>query len=215
MAASAAPAKITDTKITGNLRFLRWEDPWLIEPDCDFRPLFWKFAAARKDMIAKHDSDLNSYVLATGSKVPPSSEEDYVLEFKTEGHGIILSKPVGFGFSNVTAYLSDAMQRFNGREVTVEIDRRCFSLRVDPKEDVNPMWYTHNNDCAVSDEVLHRVCRPGPDACIFLTAGGGGFECTKFNGPMARLLLSRLADGRMNAKRIGNCKLCGRKEETK
>ena len=54
---------------------------------------------------------------------------------------------------------------------------------------------------------------------MFFIAGGGGFECQKFNSYIARGLLDRYGKGTMRASRIGNCKIVGRigeeKEEVK
>ena len=151
-------------------------------------------------------------------------ESEYELEFEKSGDeiestendilGVILNKTgEGWGFSNVGAYLPDALERLNGMTVIVEIGDDFISIKHDETEEVHEKKFTHSNSCSVSDDEVKNVCKAGQeDCCIFLTAGGDGFMCEKF-GNLGRTLLDRHDKGTMRASRIGNCKIVGRIEE--
>ncbi|KKW31632.1 MAG: Phosphoenolpyruvate synthase [Candidatus Uhrbacteria bacterium GW2011_GWA2_52_8d] len=57
-----------------------------------------------------------------------------------------------------------------------------------------------------------RKIGQGKETCIFVAVGGGGFLCEKFSGSTARMMLDRFATRTMNAGRIGNCAVLGRKD---
>ena len=83
----------------------------------------------------------------------------------------------------------------------------------DASEQVFGVYFTDGNSCEVPSDAEKTFCKAGQhDCCIFLSAGTGGFHCEKFNSPLARMLLDRLAKGAIRASRIGNCALLGRKE---
>jgi hypothetical protein len=118
-----------------------------------------------------------------------------------------------FGFSNLGAYVPDMLERLNGMQVIVDVNKNSIGIRHNETEKVHEMKYTYNNSCKVSDEEVKEICKVGQeDCCIFLTAGSNGFSCCKFDGVMSRILLDRHAEGSMRATRIGNCKIIGRIE---
>ena len=119
-----------------------------------------------------------------------------------------------FGYSNIGAYLPSTLQRINGRTVIVSIDEAGIKIEADPTEEVYGIYYTgEGNCCAIPEDDLKTVCKPSTDdCCIFLACSGNGFECLKFSGMSARMLLDRYGKKEMNATRIGNCAILGRKE---
>ena len=128
---------------------------------------------------------------------------------------ILKSEGKGWGMSNLGAYVPDMLQRLNGMQVIVEFDDESISIKHDESEKVFELNYTHNNSCKIPDDKVKEICKPGQEGCcIFLTVGGGGFECQKFDSCMSRMLLDRYSEKTMRASRIGNCKIVGRIEET-
>ena len=127
--------------------------------------------------------------------------------------GMILKKSgEGWGMSNISAYLSDILQRLNGMQVIVECGEDSIAIKHDEAEEVYEIKYTRNNSCQIPTEDLTKVCKIGEaDCCIFMSVGSCGFECQKFDS-MASHLLKRHAEGTMKASRIGNCKIIGRIE---
>lgn len=118
------------------------------------------------------------------------------------------------GWSNTGLYLANKLQDINGRQVIVDIGYDGISIMADPQEKVFQLNYTHGNCCRIPADKVNEICQPGTgNTCIFLTAGGKGFECLKFSGPSARHLLERHSNGKMNASRIGNCEVVGRIDE--
>ena len=56
----------------------------------------------------------------------------------------------------------------------------------------------------ITDEHVKKVCKIGTEkCCAYLTCGGKGFECGKFNGAKAQID-QRLKEGTMNAT-CDNC----------
>jgi hypothetical protein len=146
-------------------------------------------------------------------KADESSE--YKLEYKKDNESVfcLINKTEGVGWSNVEAYLENIFQRLNSRQVIIKIDKNEFFIQPDLNEKVFGLFYTNINSCKIEDDKVKEICKPGSEeCCIFLSAGGNGFNCEKFDTYMARMLLHRLKQGIMNAKRIGNCAILGRKE---
>lgn len=174
----------------------------------DIAPLFWAFAAAHKDAAAVMPIALDFFTL----KLDTSSTLS--IHFEEPGAGILI-KSSSWGFQNVAAYLADAMQRMNGREVTVSVSADAFSIEADPDEDVaNVLYFGSGNDARVPEGRERDLCKvgQGKNCCIFFGVGGNGFTCMKF-GSGGRYMLERLEQGRTNAGRIGDCRLAGREKD--
>ena len=117
--------------------------------------------------------------------------------------------------SNVHVCLDEALGWLSGRLVEIEIeDGKQVKFSADASEEVFGVYFTgEGNSCKIPNGAVKAVCKIGQrDCCIFLSAGADGFNCEKFNSPMVRMLLDRLAKGTMRASRIGNCALLGRKK---
>jgi len=103
------------------------------------------------------------------------------------------------------------LSRFLG-EVEIEDGKRA-KFMADASEQVFGVYFfADGNSCEVPRGAEKSVCKVGQlSCCIFLSVGAGSLSCEKFNRPLARSLLDRLAKGN-RVKRIGNCALLGRKE---
>jgi hypothetical protein len=203
-------------QIKGRLEYLRWDCPWTITPvgeltaelgPVDISPLFWAFAQRHKDKLCSHHQDRASYEL----KADTASE--FNLEFEKVGWGIgLFMTEQRFGFSNVAAYLESTFCRLNARHVIFEPRDDSFKIWADPEHQVFGVKYHGSGNYAQVPEGKEReICKVGTtDACLFAMCGAGGFECAKFSGPTARLLLDRKVKGTIRATRIGDCECTGR-----
>lgn len=197
----------------GPLRFTSWEAPWLIampSGDVDLREHALDLFARYAGQTFRMAYDLHSFVVQGDHK------GDMRLEYDAdEAPNPTLWKADGsFGFSNLGAYLSNALQRLNGREVMLDLSTDGFRIWADPAENVPPVLFEGEGNYGgiPADEVISR-CQPGTTTCCaFLTASASGFECAKFCSYTARSILHRIEEGTFRATRIGNCKLMGRKE---
>lgn len=198
-------------KLKGRLLYMGWFNlPWKLvmeNGEVDLWPVIDKFLTSLNGQRASHDRELDGYTLLANE----SSE----FQFKyVPGQYVLLEKPKGFGMSNVHAHLEDALGWLSGRMVEIEIeDGKQIKFTADKSEKVFGVYFVGGgNSCEVSRGVEQTVCRIGQrDCCIFLSASGDGFHCEKFNSPMARMLLDRLAKSNIRASRIGSCALLGRK----
>src|SRR3989344_4469349 len=199
-------------RLKGRLLYRGWFNlPWKLvtaDGEIDLWPIIDKFLTSLHGKRANHEQARDGYAL--------SADKSSEFEFKyTPGKYVILEKPEGFGMSNVHAYLDTALQWLSGRLVEIEVGGgKQVKFTADVSEKVFGVYFVGDgNSCEVPRGAEKTVCKAGQhDCCIFLSAGSGGFNCEKFNSPMARMLLGRLAKGTMRASRIGNCALLGRKE---
>lgn len=199
-------------KFKGRLLYMGWSNlPWKLvteEGEIDLWPVMNKFLTSLNGKRANHEQARDGYAL--------SADESSKFQFKyVPGEYVLLENPEGFGMSNVHAYLDTALGWLSGRLVEIEIeDGKQVKFIADTSEQVFGVYFVGDgNSCEVPRGAEKTVCKAGQrDCCIFLSAGAGGFNCEKFNSPMARMLLDRLAKGTMRASRIGNCALLGRKE---
>lgn len=198
-------------KLKGRLLYMGWFNlPWKLVTDdgeTDLWPILDKFLTSLNGKRADHEQTHDSYTLLANK----SSE----FQFKyIPGKRVFLEKPEGFGLSNVFAYLDTTLGWLSGRLVKIEIENgKQIKFVADTSEDVFGVYFTDGNSCEVPSNAEKTVCKEGQhDCCIFLTMSAKGFSCEKFNSPLARVLLDRLAKGTMRASRIGNCALLGRKE---
>jgi hypothetical protein len=150
-------------------------------------------------------------------EIVANQNSEYHMEFKKDDAKdtilMILSKKPDFGFSNLGAYLPNKLQNLNGMQIIVTITDESIKIENDPAEQVYELYYTDNNSCHIPDDKVKEICKIGEeDCCIFCTVSGKGFECQKFDSFTSRMLLDRYSKGNMNATRIGNCKIVGRKE---
>lgn len=149
-----------------------------------------------------------------GLKHDPESE--YKIKYKNNGKYMSITNNSATGMSNVAFYLSNQLERLNGRKIIATITESSVFLEPDPEYKVPEIYYTHDNSCALEAEHVENICKPGTlDTCIFLTLGGQGFMCEKFNSGMAGTLLQRFGEGNMKASRIGHCSIAGRKDAPK
>ena len=135
------------------------------------------------DKKCSHDVQINCYSIREDEK------SEY--ELKYESNFIILDKIHGIGFSNISAFLPDILQKLNGMKVIVNIQSNSITINKDPDEKVYGLYYTNGNSCKIPDDVIKTICKIGEsDCCIFCSVSGNGFECLKFSST-CRLLLDR------------------------
>ena len=209
-------------KLTGVLVFSgSWLNrPWaLIQPDgskVDLYPLIDQTLLALNGKLADHKQGRDSYSLMLDDAA------EMVVEYKTDGVAL-LTKPQGFGMSNIGAYLPGALTWLSGRKVEVEFSDKGFKIAADPTEQVfGVQFFGRGNSCRIPEGAEKSVCKVGTsDCCIFMAAGtgpgvprsGGGFTCEKF-GSVGQHLLGRHFERSMRASRVGNCACTGREEDT-
>lgn len=202
-------------KLKGRLQYLGWfNQPWnliTLPPtvlQINLCPIVEEFFASINGKRANQDRTRDGYSL--------SVNEESEMEFKyVPDKYVLLEKPEGFGMSNVHAYLDRILVWLSGRMVEVEIENgKQIKFAANKDEVVHGVYFVgEGNSCEVHKGDERTICKVGQDdCCIFLTAGGSGFQCEKFSGSLARMLLDRLAKGTMRASRIGSCAVLGRKE---
>ncbi len=190
--------------ITGKLRYLTWEEPWMVG-DVNVRPEFMSVITSLEGSTTSQKLLRDSYSL----RADPDSEQ--VLKQENGGSTILMDHPTRFSLTNVRAYLEDSLTWLNGRKVSVKTgdDFRIESSSVD---ETQKMYYTHSNSCTIPEGMENSLCGigNGKETCVFITLGKDGFLCEKFSST-ARTLLLRLSEGSLNAGRIGDCQIAGRK----
>ncbi len=202
--------------LKGRLEYLGWLNrPWKlwntkgIKGITDLWPMFETVFRALNGRETVFDYTKKGFSL----KAKPSAET--VLKYEDLG-SLTLEKKVGFGISNMVAYIEMALMILNGRSVVIKVDARkgIIKLDADPEEKVFGLYFTDGNSCAVPKGKEEEICKAGKEgACAFLACTSGvGFTCEKFNDSTARYILDRVAKGTIGARRIGNCALLGRKE---
>lgn len=198
--------------LKGTLLFKGWQHrPWaLAADDGEIHDLWPSVDAVLLSMAkrpARHDEDRHSYTLS----LDLASEFD--LEYES-GRNPVLVKREGFGFSNTGLYIARALQRLNGRTVTIETSADRFAVAAAAAEAVPVVrYYGDGNHARLWHGDAKDICKPGTtDCCIFLAAGADGFSCLKFSGSAAETLLDRLATRSIRASRIGNCACHGREK---
>ncbi|PYF04999.1 hypothetical protein BJ122_102225 [Rhodopseudomonas faecalis] len=189
----------------GRLEYLTWESPWKIGA-VDIRRDFWRAAIRWRGKPCVHEYGHAHYGLY------PRNAARWELHWETIGGGLILRSRESFGFVNVAAYFEDAMMRMNGRGVIFEASETSLLLRADPADEVpGRLYHKRGNEAVIPPGEEKTVCKVGgADACLFVACGDDGFTCLKFEGPAARSLLARKADGTIRATRIGPCAIIGR-----
>ena len=198
-------------KLKGRLQYGGWFNyPWKLvtkNGDIDLWPIIDKFLISLNGKRAEHNRECNGYILA--------ADENSEFQFKyIPDEYVLLEKVDGFGGSNVHFYLEQALVFLSGRMVEIEIEEgKEIKLMADKAEKVYGVYFVDDgNCCKVPKGDEKTICKVGqPDCCIFVSIGGDGCYCEKFNGPLARELLDRLAKGKTSATRIGSCELLGRK----
>lgn len=205
------------TTLKGKLEFISFWNPIKLETEngiVDLREAYFQVFNSLNGKKCSMDGKMNSL------KILADETSDRVMKFerneKEDSILMLLEIPEpGWGMSNLGAYVPSMLERLNGMQVIVEYDNESISIKHDETEEVFEIKYTGGgNSCKVSDDKVKEICKPGTEnACIFLSAGPDGFECQKFNSPMARILLDRYSNKTMRASRIGNCKIIGRIEE--
>lgn len=203
--------------LKGKLEYLGWLNrPWKlfntkgIRGVTDLWPFFEEIFHALNGKEAVFDYTAKGF----GLKAKASAET--VLKY-SPGESLTLEKKVGFGISNMVAYIEMALMILNGRSVIVRADAKkgVIKLDADPKEKVFGLYFTDGNSCRVPEGKENSVCKVGQaDACVFSSfTAGVGFTCEKFASHTARLLLDRVDKDTIRARRIGNCALLGSKED--
>ncbi len=205
------------TKLTGKLEFISFWDPIKLETEngiVDLREAYFQVFNSLNGKKCSMDGKMNSL------KILADETSDRVMKFerneKEDTILMLLEIPEpGWGMSNLGAYVPSMLERLNGMQVIVKYDNESIGVEHDENEKVFEIKYTGDgNSCKVEDDKVKEICKPGQvDACIFLSVGPDGFECQKFNSPMARVLLDRYSNKTMRASRIGNCKIIGRIEK--
>lgn len=199
--------------LKGRLHFLGWFiSPWKLTTEdgqeIDFWPKIEDVLKSLNGKGADQYRNKDSYILVANKSAV------FKLEYKP-GESLALVKKNSFAFSNVQAYIEESLIWLSGRLVKVELENHRLSISADPSENVLGVYFTgEGNSCKIPAGAEETVCKigQGKETCIFTAVSGGGFLCEKFSGPTARMLLSRFAAGTMNAGRIGNCTVLGRKD---
>lgn len=116
-------------------------------------------------------------------------------------------------FGIITTYLASIMERLNGRAIVVLTSPDYFILKPEneDEEDVEQISLYENNSFGVIDNGKEKtVCGSDTmDQCIFFSHKSGVPVCTKL-APEGLARLKKLAEGKSDATRIGDCKLLGR-----
>lgn len=199
--------------LRGKLEFISLWDPIKLQTaneTIDLRdyifPIFEKLNGKRVIMV--YDKTLITI------KADEKSESTFQFIQNKKEDTISFLLQTSTGFSNLNAYVPSILQILNGRYIVVTIKNDYVSITANPDQIIYGLYYTKNNSCKVPDEDVKNICQPGTThCCIFLTVGADGFHCEKFDSYTARNLLHRYNEGKMNATRIGDCELLGRKEE--
>ena len=199
-------------RFKGKLLFMGWFNlPWTLMTDngkIDLWPIVEQFFISINSNRAEHSQTLDCYILFV--------DENSEFHFKyIPRKSVVLQKPKGIGMSNIHAYLENNLIWLSGRKIEIDIEEgKQIAFSADKDETVYGVYFSGNgNSCKIPNDVEQKICKIGqPDCCIFLSAGATGFSCEKFNSPIARMLLERLAKGNIRASRIGNCAILGRKE---
>jgi len=193
--------------------FLGWQNkPWKLvtdQGDVDLWPFIEQFFIGLNGKLARRESRLDGCTIA----LDETSEYRFSYKSGPITRGPILDHQKNSGFINVYAYFENDLVWLSGRVVEIEVSDTELKLTADSSELVHGVYFTgEGNSCAVSADEVRTICKAGQeDCCVFLGAGGG-FSCEKFNGPMARYWLDRLAKGTIRATRVGNCAILRRKE---
>jgi len=200
--------------LKGKLEFISFWDPIrLISKDgeVDLRTYYFRIFTNLNGKKASMSGGINDI------KIFADESSDRLMKYENKGETIIMileEEGPKWGMANLGAYIPDMLQRLNGMMVIVEFNDESIHIYHNESEKVYELNYTYNNSCKIPDDKIHEVCKIGTDdCCIFLTVGGNGFLCEKFNSWMAHILLDRYSKREMNAKRIGNCKIIGRIKE--
>ncbi|MDD5625742.1 MAG: hypothetical protein PHG83_01080 [Patescibacteria group bacterium] len=185
--------------------YMGWKNfPWKLVTDngeVDLWPVVDEFLASLNNKRAKYE----------GSSIVADESSKYKFKYAPCEYVVLAEDS---GILNVRACLDNDLIWLSGRKVEIEIeDGKQMKFVADKSEEVLGVYFMGGgNSCEVPKGMEQTVCKCGQsDCCIFLTIGTGGFRCEKFSGPMARLLLDRLAKGTIRASRIGNCSIIGRK----
>jgi hypothetical protein len=201
--------------LRGKIEFTSFFDPikliFSTGPGMDLRD----FIFPTFDKLRSRSVSMNCKIDLFELKKDPSSI--YKLDYENDEEGICIWIVSEKASSNIEAYFSSTLQTLNGRNIVVEIGNEYESIKVYPDENENVMglYYTDCNMCDIPEDKVKSICKPGSEeTCIFLTVSGKGFQCSKFDSYFSRLLLSRHIGGTLNAKRIGDCKILGRKENS-
>ncbi len=197
------------TQLKGKLKFISLFHPIMLGK-IDLRQYYFKLFENLNGVKTKMNYSMNSI------EIIADETSDKVVKYENDKDGILIllnNSDGSFGMSNIGAYLPDMLQRLNGMKVIADITDKGINITNDPKEKVLGIYYTRNNCCKIPDDKIKTVCKIGEkDCCIFVSASSDGFECLKFDSPLARMLLDRYSKKDMRANRIGNCKILGRKE---
>lgn len=197
-------------QLKGKLEFISLFKPIMIG-ETDLREYLFNFFENLNGKKSKMIYSMNSFGIVL------DENSDQVIEYKKADDSlliILVNADGSFGMSNIVAHLPDMLQRLNGMNVIASITDDKFDITDDPEEEVFGLYYTRNNCCKISDDNVKKVCKVGEkDCCIFVSTSSEGFECLKFDSHTAGMLLDRHSKNEMNATRIGNCKILGRKED--
>jgi hypothetical protein len=174
----------------------------------DLREHFFKVFENLNGINSSMNQTMNSIEIIADASSPSQ------VKFKNDGESLLILIKSETGMSNISAYLPAMLQKLNGREVILIETETSIKICNTPHEWVFELEYTHGNSCKIPEGQWDTVCQIGThNTCIFVTAGPNGIMCEKFNTPMARTLLNRHHEGTMNATRIGDCAVTGRKEK--
>lgn len=205
-------------KLEGKIEFLGWWNrPWRLTTDdgkeFDLWTFFENLFQKLNNKPTSMKEEMESFTLFTDEK----SDSDLIFEDRSDSCAVLLKNRERFGFSNLIAFLEDTFHRINGRKIIVKIEYQKISFAAVPMEGIFGLYFTEGNSCRIPEGKENKICKigQGAETCIFTSISGRGFMCEKFNSYMARMLLDRLAKGNINARRVGNCALLGRKEEPK
>jgi len=201
-------------KFEGRLEFIDLRTPIRVfgEDDkfVDIQPLIDELFTELHDTRISKKEDMNSF------ECFHDIESEYKMKYDGQYKAAWMESATGS--SNIGYYLEMKLQRLNGRKIVANFDKQKRVMKVEPMDDgqVYGLYYTRNNACAIPTDDVKKICQPGThNCCIFLMAGSEGFECSKFDSSTAGGILARHHANKMNANRIGNCAILGRREPPK
>jgi len=204
-------------ELRGRLLYFGWRNrPWRLVADdgeIDLFPTITSFFSSLngKRVSYKKFPRLDGCVL--------KEDEDSELRFECVPSKNAFSGETGLvSLFNVPGfpYLDSILIYLSGRLVRVRVeDGEKMEISADMSEEVFGVYLKneYTNSCEILCGIECEICKieDSEECCVFLSAPQSGLSCEKFNLPIARALLERLARGNPNAGRIGNCALLGNK----
>lgn len=205
--------------VTGTITYMGFNGPWTIDTGTDAGAVDAKalILAALRTLIGRQgtirQTDRWSMVVDTGSDIATNFAQNLQimhLDMPDFEGAVWPSFQVrgGFGFQNVSYYISHFLSGFNKTRISIRWDETTLTIAFDQTQDVPRTQFCDKGNLALADS-KGRCNDGGP--CAFLVGTDRGFRCAK-NDQIAEGILDRILRGTMKATRIGPCVVDGRVE---